>query len=79
MRTKSRFQTVSSEAELDRAIASAGKQGRMIMVDFSADWCVECKVMERNVLSVPAELAGAAQRGADPRGRDARSINTAKS
>ena len=28
----------------------------MIMVDFSAEWCVECKVMERNVLSVPAVL-----------------------
>ncbi len=53
---KSHFQTVSSEAELDRAIASASKQGRMIMVDFSAEWCVECKVMERNVLSAPAVL-----------------------
>ncbi|WP_424630834.1 protein-disulfide reductase DsbD [Bradyrhizobium sp. SYSU BS000235] len=52
----SHFQTVSSEAELDRAIAVASKQGRMIMVDFSAEWCVECKVMERNVLSVPAVL-----------------------
>lgn len=53
---KSHFQIVSSEAELDRAIASASKQGRMVMVDFSAEWCVECKVMERNVLSVPAVL-----------------------
>lgn len=53
---KSHFQIVSSEAELDRAIASASKQGRMVMVDFSAEWCVECKVMERDVLSVPAVL-----------------------
>jgi thioredoxin:protein disulfide reductase len=53
---QSHFEIVSSEAELDRAIASASKQGRMIMVDFSAEWCVECKVMERNVLSVPAVL-----------------------
>lgn len=52
----SHFQTVSSEAELDRAIAAASKQGRMVMVDFSAEWCVECRVMERNVLSVPAVL-----------------------
>lgn len=53
---ESHFQTISSEAELDRAIESAGKQGRLVMVDFSAEWCVECKVMERNVLSVPAVL-----------------------
>ncbi len=53
---KGHFQTVSNEAELDRAIASASKQGRLVMVDFSAEWCVECKVMERNVLSVPAVL-----------------------
>lgn len=53
---KGRFQTVTSEAELDRAIAAASKQGRMIMVDFSAEWCVECKIMERNVLSVPTVL-----------------------
>jgi thiol:disulfide interchange protein DsbD len=45
------FQVVSTEADLDRAIEVGRKQGRGIMVDFSADWCTECRVMERNVFA----------------------------
>jgi thiol:disulfide interchange protein DsbD len=39
------FTRVSSPADLDRAVASAG--GRPVMLDFYADWCVSCKEMER--------------------------------
>ena len=39
------FQRVKSGAELDRQIASA--QGKFVMLDFYADWCVSCKEMER--------------------------------
>jgi thiol:disulfide interchange protein DsbD len=39
------FQHVGSEAELDAALQSAG--GRLVMLDFYADWCVSCKEMER--------------------------------
>ena len=38
------FVRVASLAELDRALASAG---RPVMLDFYADWCVSCKEMER--------------------------------
>lgn len=55
------FQVVSSEAELDRAIDLGRKQGKGIMVDFSAAWCTECRLMERNVFArveVQRRLAG---------------------
>jgi thiol:disulfide interchange protein DsbD len=38
------FIRVASIAELERAVASAGKP---VMLDFYADWCVACKEMER--------------------------------
>ncbi len=38
------FQRVKNIAELDAAIASAG---RPVMLDFYADWCVSCKEMEK--------------------------------
>ncbi|MGH6752615.1 MAG: protein-disulfide reductase DsbD, partial [Bradyrhizobium sp.] len=45
------FQVVSNEAELDKAIDLGRRQGRGIMVDFSADWCTECRLMERNIFA----------------------------
>ena len=39
------FKRVRSLAELDRAIAESG--GRIVMLDFYADWCVSCKEMEK--------------------------------
>lgn len=53
------FQPVRSVAELDAAVASAG---RPVMLDFYADWCVSCKEMERFTFTDPAvraRLAGA--------------------
>jgi thioredoxin:protein disulfide reductase len=43
-----RFTRVRSVAELDRALASAGKP---VMLDFYADWCVSCKEMEHLTFS----------------------------
>jgi len=54
-----KFQKISSVAELDAAIAQAG---RPVMLDFYADWCVSCKEMERFTFTdsaVKAKLAGA--------------------
>ena len=45
------FTRVSSIAELDAAIASAG--GRRVMLDFYADWCVSCIEMEKLTFSDP--------------------------
>jgi thiol:disulfide interchange protein DsbD len=45
------FRIATNEAELDRAIASGRSQRRVVMIDFSAEWCTECKLMERNVFS----------------------------
>ena len=53
------FKTVRSVAELDAALASAG---RPVMLDFYADWCVSCKEMERDTftdLAVRQRLAKA--------------------
>jgi len=41
------FQNVKSGADLDARLSQAGKQGRRVMLDFYADWCVSCKEMEK--------------------------------
>jgi thiol:disulfide interchange protein DsbD len=43
--TKSRWVRVGGVAELDAVLAST--QGKMVMLDFYADWCVSCIEMER--------------------------------
>lgn len=41
------FKPIRSVAELDRELAAAQAAGRRVMVDFSAEWCVSCKEMEK--------------------------------
>lgn len=43
------FMPVRNSAELDREIATAQSRGQAVMLDLYADWCVSCKVMERQV------------------------------
>ncbi len=53
------FRKISSVAELDQALRTAG---RPVMLDFYADWCVSCKEMERFTFTdarVQAKLGGA--------------------
>lgn len=45
------FRRVSSPAALKQAMASAAQANQPVMLDFYADWCISCKVMERNVFS----------------------------
>jgi len=47
------FTRVSNRAELDAALAAAARAGRPAVVDFYADWCVECVQMEHTVFADP--------------------------
>jgi thiol:disulfide interchange protein DsbD len=41
------FENVKNVAELDARLAAAKANGRAVMLDFYADWCVSCKEMDR--------------------------------
>jgi thioredoxin:protein disulfide reductase len=49
---KTEFIRVKSGAELDAMLARA--TGKIVMLDFYADWCVSCKEMEKFTFSDPA-------------------------
>ena len=48
------FRTIKSLSDLEAELAQASEQGRAVMLDFYADWCVSCKEMERYTFSDPA-------------------------
>jgi thiol:disulfide interchange protein DsbD len=66
------FKRIKTSADLDAAIA--GAQGKPVMLDFSADWCVACKELEHDTYTDPkvqAALAGAVLLQADVTANDA--------
>lgn len=49
-----RFESVTDLAGLEAALNTAEQQGRPVMVDVSADWCISCQVMEHDVFPAPS-------------------------
>jgi len=47
------WQTITTPAELDAALLAAKNNGQPLLLDWYADWCISCKVIEREVLSAP--------------------------
>jgi thiol:disulfide interchange protein DsbD len=47
------FVRIKNNADLDREVAAAKAKGQAVMLDFYADWCVSCKIMERHVFRDP--------------------------
>lgn len=45
--------TLATTAELDAQLAAARAAGQPLMLDWYADWCVSCKVFEREVFAHP--------------------------
>nr|WP_314479971.1 protein-disulfide reductase DsbD [uncultured Pseudomonas sp.] len=55
------WQTLSTPEALDAALADAKAAGQPVLLDWYADWCISCKVIEHEVLNAPQvqpQLAG---------------------
>ena len=48
------FTTVSNTSELDQQFLQAKQDGRRILLDYYADWCVDCVKMEKSTFQDPA-------------------------
>jgi thiol:disulfide interchange protein DsbD len=44
-------------AELDQQLAAASSTGKKVMIDYYADWCIECLKMEETTFQDPAVRA----------------------
>lgn len=49
----SQWQTVTTSAQLDQALSESKEAGLPLLLDFYADWCISCKVIEHEVLPDP--------------------------
>lgn len=51
------FDSFKSINDLDQAVEKAGNTGQWTLVDFYADWCISCKVIEKEVFGNPEVVA----------------------
>jgi len=68
------FRRVKSIADVERELRQASAAGRSVLLDFYADWCVDCKRMERYTFPEPevrAALDGKVLLKADVTANDA--------
>ena len=54
------FTTVNTPQALQAELDAARSQGQWVFLDYYADWCVSCKVMEKQVFARPEILAALA-------------------
>lgn len=47
------FMTINDPTVLQSQLDSAKAQGQWVLVDYYADWCVSCKIMEKQVFGKP--------------------------
>jgi thiol:disulfide interchange protein DsbD len=47
------WRTITTPAELDAQLKAAQAAGQPLMLDWYADWCISCKVIEREVFAAP--------------------------
>ncbi|MDH4611768.1 protein-disulfide reductase DsbD [Pseudomonas sp. BN102] len=55
------WQTIKTPAQLDAALSDAKASDQPLLLDWYADWCISCKVIEREVLTateVTSQLGG---------------------
>lgn len=62
----SAFDTTLAAQDLEQALEQAEQEGKIVAVDFHADWCTSCVEMERTTLSSPAVHSSIQESGIIP-------------